>query len=196
MLKTCNPIHSEDIFREEILKPMDYNLVLSELQKASMFDLFRLQAAIGKLLDDPARLIAIKHALRPGMEITYFHEQGNRLVPARVLQIRKTRVAVQDLETGKRWNIPLYMLNLENQVTDITPKQQGVDRLSLQVGYTVGFTGQEGQEQFGTIIKLNPKRAKIQTESGIWAVPYSMLFTVIDGEHGSDRLIPVDRKPT
>ena len=102
MLKTCNPIHSEDIFREEILKPMDYNLVLSELQKASMFDLFRLQAAIGKLLDDPARLIAIKHALRPGMEITYFHEQGNRLVPARVLQIRKTRVAVQDLETGKR----------------------------------------------------------------------------------------------
>ncbi|MCU7906057.1 MAG: hypothetical protein KZQ76_09470 [Candidatus Thiodiazotropha sp. (ex Epidulcina cf. delphinae)] len=124
------------------------------------------------------------------MEITYFHEQGNRLVPARMLQIRKTRAAVQDLETGKRWTIPLYMINLE------TPNQQGVDRLSLRIGDTVGFAGREGQELFGTIIKLNPKRAKIQTEKGIWAVPYSMLFTVIDGEHGNDPLIPVDRKPT
>ncbi|MCU7918628.1 MAG: hypothetical protein KZQ95_09750 [Candidatus Thiodiazotropha sp. (ex Epidulcina cf. delphinae)] len=175
---------------------MDYNLILSELQQASMFDLFRLQAAIGKLLDDPARLIVIKRALRPGMEITYFHEQGNRLVPARVLQIRKTRAAVQDLETGKRWTIPLYMINLENQDTDITPNQQGVDRLSLRIGDTVGFAGREGQELFGAIIKLNPKRAKIQTEKGIWAVPYSMLFPVIDGEHGNDLLIPADRKPT
>lgn len=105
MAKTLEPIHSGEISREEFLKPMDYNLILSELQQASMFDLFLLQAAIGKLLDDPARLIAIKRALRPGMEITYFHEQGNRLVPARVLQIRKTRAAVQDLETGKRWTI-------------------------------------------------------------------------------------------
>lgn len=175
---------------------MDYNLVLSELQQASMFELFRLQAAIGQLLDDPARLIAIKCALRPGMEITYFHEQGNRLIPARVLQIRKTRAVIQDLETAKRWTIPLYMINLENQDTDITPKQQGVDRLSLQVGDAVGFTGKDGQELFGTITKLNPKRAKIQIEHEIWAVPYSMLFPIIDGEHGTDQLISLERKPT
>ncbi|MCU7815377.1 MAG: hypothetical protein KZQ89_16910 [Candidatus Thiodiazotropha sp. (ex Lucinoma kastoroae)] len=85
---------------------------------------------------------------------------------------------------------------LKNRDTDITPKQRGVDRLSLRIGDTIGFLGKDGQELFGTIIKLNPKRVKIQTESGIWAVPYSMLFTVINGEHGSDQLIPVDRKPT
>ena len=123
------------------------------------------------------------------MEITYFDEQGNRLVPARLLEVRKTRASVQDLETGKRWTIPLYTINIDNRETDITPKQQGVDRLSLKVGDTVGFTGREGQELFGTVIKLNPKRAKIQTQSGIWTVPYSMLFTVIDGERGSDQLI-------
>lgn len=168
---------------------MDYNLILSELQQASMFDLFRLHAAIGNLLDDPARLSAIKRTLKPGMEITYFHERGNRLIPARLHEVRKTRAVVQDLETGKRWTIPLYTINLENRDTGITPKQQGVDRLSLRIGDTAGFTGREGQELFGTIIKLNPKRAKIQTGDGIWAVPYSMLFTVIDGEYGSDQLI-------
>lgn len=168
---------------------MDYNLVISELQQASLFDLFRLQAAIGKLLEDPTRLIAIKRALRQGMEITYFHEQENRLIPARLLQIRKTRAVVQDLETGRRWTIPLFMINLENQNTDITSKQKGVDRLSLQVGDIVGFTGKDGQEFVGTIIKLNPKRAKIQTEQEIWAVPYAMLFPVIDGEHESSSVL-------
>jgi hypothetical protein len=182
--------------REVLLKPMDFNLILTELQQASMFDLFRLQAAIGRLLDDPERLIAVKLALRPGMEITYFDEQRNRLVPARILKIRKTRAVIQDLETGKGWTIPLYMINIENQNTDIDTKPQSVDRLSLKVGDTVGFTGKDDEELFGTIIKLNPKRAKIQTENGIWAVPYSMLFTVIDGAPGTGQLIPMDRKPT
>lgn len=71
-----------------------------------MFDLIRLQASIGQLPDGPARLIAIKRALKPGMEITCLHAQANRLIPARVLQIRQTRVVIQKLETGKVWTIP------------------------------------------------------------------------------------------
>ena len=141
---------------------MDFNLILSELQKASTFELFRLRAAIGTLLDDPARLIAIKRELRTGMEITYFDVQENRLVPARLLEVRKTRAVVQDLETGTRWTIPLYIINLDNRDTDITPKQQGVDRLSLHIGDTVGFTGREGQELFGTIIKLKSETGQDQ----------------------------------
>lgn len=172
---------------------MDYNLVLSELQQASTFELFRLQAAIGTLLDDPARLIAIKRELRVGMEITYFHEDANRLVPARVLQIHKTRAVVQDLETGKAWTIRLYMINLDGADTDIQPHQDGIDRLSLRIGDRVGFTGRDGKELFGTVVKLNPKRAKVKTVSGIWAVPYSMLFTVIEGERGGDQSLLAGR---
>ena len=37
-------------------------------------------------------------------------------------------------------------------------------------------------EQKLEFIKLNPKRAKIHTKKGVWAVPYAMLSTVIDGE--------------
>ncbi len=173
---------------------MDYNLILSELQKASTFDLYRLQAAITRLLDDPERVIAIKRQLRPDMEITYFHQEENRLIPARVLELRKTRAVIQDLQSERRWTIPLYMINLQGADTDIAPRRNGLDRLSLRIGDTVGFTGRDGEELFGTLIKLNPKRAKIQTTKGVWAVPYAMLFTVIDGEQAGNQLIPV--KPT
>jgi hypothetical protein len=169
---------------------MDYELIVSELQKASAFDLYRLQSAIGHLLDDPARLNSIKHQLRPGMEITYFEPQENRLIPAQVLEIRRTRVAIQELETRKRWTVPLYMINIEDTNTDIPSKSNQVDRLSLKIGDQVGFTARDGDELFGIVTKLNPKRAKIQTGQGVWAVPYSMLFTVIDSDHSQDQVVP------
>ena len=171
---------------------MDYELIVSALQKASAFDLYRLQSAIGHLLDDPLRLNAIKRQLRPGMEITYFEPQENRLIPVQVLEIRRTRVAIQELQTGKRWTVPLYMINIEGTDTDITPKKSHVDRLSLKIGDQVGFTGRDGSELFGTVVKLNPKRAKIQTRQGVWAVPYSMLFTIIDGEQARDQFLPAE----
>ena len=171
---------------------MDYNLVVSELQKASAFDLYRLHTAIGHLLDDPGRLAAIKRQLRVGLEVTYFDAQKNRLVPAQVLEIRRTQASVRELQTGKRWTVPLYMINVEGTDTDIAPKKNRVDRLSLKIGDQVGFTGRDGSELFGTVIKLNPKRAKIQTNQGIWAVPYSMLFTVIDGGQARDQFTPAE----
>lgn len=171
---------------------MDYELIVSALQKASAFDLYRLQSAIGHLLDDPLRLNAIKRQLRPGMEITYFEPQENRLIPALVLEIRRTRVAIQELQTGKRWTVPLYMINIEGTDTDITPKKNRVDRLTLKIGDQVGFTGKDGSELFGAVIKLNPKRAKIRTSQGVWAVPYSMLFTIIDGEQTRDQSVPAE----
>jgi hypothetical protein len=171
---------------------MDYELIVSALQKASAFHLYRLQSAIGHLLNDPLRLNAIKRQLRPGMEITYFEPQENRLIPAQILEIRKTRAAIQELPTGKRWTVPLYMINIEGADTDITLNKNHVDRLSLKIGDQVGFTGKDGSELFGAVIKLNPKRAKIQTRQGIWSVPYSMLFTIIDGEQGRDQFVPAE----
>jgi hypothetical protein len=169
---------------------LDYDLLLSELRDASLFDLYRLQAAIGNLLDDPARQELAKRQLHPGMETAYFDTQANRLVPARVLQIRKSRVLVEALETGKRWTIPVYMFNVQGEVPDIRPPRNGVDRLSLRIGDRVGFTRRDGQELMGRVIKLNAKRAKIDTSEGVWNVPYSMLFPVIEGERGDDVLLP------
>jgi hypothetical protein len=172
---------------------MNFNQIISELQQASLFDLYRLHAAIGKRLDDPSRLQALKRQLKPGMDITYFHVQENRLIAARILEIRKTRVTVKERDTGKRWTIPLYTINLQSTDTDISPQRGQVDRLSLKIGDSVGFKCRDGQEIFGTVVKLNPKRAKVKTRYDIWAVPYSLLFRVIDGEQGGHLVISAKR---
>ncbi|MEE8286001.1 MAG: hypothetical protein V3R72_04850, partial [Gammaproteobacteria bacterium] len=120
--------------------------------------------------------------------------EDNRLIPARLLEVRKTRAVVQDLQSERRWTIPLFMINLQGADTDIAPRSDSVDRLSLRIGDTVGLTARDGEELFGTVMKLNPKRAKIQTTKGVWAMPYAMLFTVLDGEQAGNQLIPA--KPT
>ena len=63
---------------------MNYTLVLKELEKASLFELFRLESAINDQLEDPVRLLAIKRQLRVGTDITYFDTHKNRQVPARL----------------------------------------------------------------------------------------------------------------
>jgi len=87
---------------------MDYELIVSALQKASAFDLFRLQSAIGHLLDDPLRLNTIKRQLRPGMEITYFKPQENRLIPAQVLEISSLKFLSKKVELS-----PYYQCDIE-----------------------------------------------------------------------------------
>lgn len=165
---------------------MQYDTVLAELQKATAFELFRLQAAINILMEDPNRLSKIKQKLKPGMEVQYFDEDQNRLIPGQVLEIRKTRVSVQNLESGKHWNIPVYMLNVDESPVDITPQRQQVERLSLKIGDQVGFAHEGSRELYGPVVKLNPKRAKIKTFEGIWSVPYSMLYSIIEGENASE----------
>ena len=44
---------------------MDYSRFLEELEQASLFDLYRLQVAIGHQLDDPRRIQEIKKRIKP-----------------------------------------------------------------------------------------------------------------------------------
>ena len=125
------------------------------------------------------------------METSYFHAPENRLVPVLLPQVHKSRVAMEELDSGKRWTIPACMFNLQGEVPDLAPRQRGkVDRLTLQVGDRVGFTDNNGRELMGKVIKLNPKRAKIATAEGIWNVYYESLFPVIEGERDQGVLLP------
>ena len=74
---------------------MDYPEIIKVLETASTFDLYRLQVAIGHLLEEPKRLKAIKRRLKPGQEITYFDRGENRLVEARVIKLKQTRLSVE-----------------------------------------------------------------------------------------------------
>ncbi len=162
---------------------MDYTQLLNELEKASLFDLYRLRVGIGKMLDQPDRIKAIKRRLRIGMEVTYFDEGENRLIPATVEEIQRTKLLVRNTSDGKKWKMPFHMINLDGVDTDIHADQGQVDRNSLKVGELVGYHDRMQREQYGKIIRLNPKTVTLHVmkDGAEWRVPYNLLFKVVDG---------------
>lgn len=164
---------------------MNYTLFLEELAKASLFELYRLNAAIGNQLDDPTRIAAVKRALRVGQTLHWFDTTQNRLVEAKLLRINRTRAEIRNLADGKPWTIPFYLIDMEGQDVAIAArKRQALDRNSLRVGDRVGFKDRQGLERFGQVVKLNPKTASVQVDAMRWRVGYSLLVPVIDGDLG------------
>jgi hypothetical protein len=164
---------------------MDFTAIVNELRSASLFDLFRLSAAISQLLDDPARIAQVKAQLAPGMKITFFSTTTNRLEAATVLELRRTQLLVRLESDGARWLIHFGSVNVENVDADLrsSPRQTGLDRSRLKVGDAVGYTAQSGQACFGVVIRLNQKTATVRlTDGAIWRVGYEHLFPVIHGE--------------
>jgi len=176
---------------------MDFTEVLNTLNKATLFDLHRLQSAIYQEMSNPIRIQAIKVHLKPGKKISYFDPDLNCLIDAVVIKAKKTRCLVKHIEDGKVWNIPFYYINLADVDTDIksSEKQKGIARAVLKVGDRVGFKGKEQEDLYGEVIRLNQKTATIQVGlNSQWRVSYSLLFSVLDGEgteeQGTQTLLP------
>lgn len=51
---------------------MNYSKILEELNHASLFELYRLEQAISRSLEDPVRIEKIKDSLKVGQNIEYF----------------------------------------------------------------------------------------------------------------------------
>ena len=167
------------------MKQLDYSALLQTLNDATLFDLWRLRAAISRSLEDPARLAAIRRQLHVGMVVRYFEASENRDLSAEILKIKRSRALVRNLHDGGRWDLPFYMLNLQGVDTSIrtASKAQQVDRAQLRVGDKVGYFDRDHQERYGEVIRLNPKKAKVRLTTGeVWHVPYSMLFYVLEGQ--------------
>lgn len=164
---------------------MDYTLVIEQLRSASLFDLYRLRAALTLVLEDPERIEQVRARLRPGMAVTYFDEAQNRLVEATVRELHRTRLLVENRRDGKLWSIPFGAVNVEGVDADLrvgTAGPQGLDRSRLKVGDAVGFRDRQNQDMYGRVLALNQKTATILTGDGQrWRVAYQFLFPVIDG---------------
>ena len=120
---------------------MDYTKILEELNRASLFDLHRLQSAIYQELLNPKRIDQIKAQLKIGQAISYFDHQSNDLIDAVILKIQKTRCLVRNVKDNRNWNLPFYYLNLDEVDADIQPPKNavGIPKKSLKVGAKVGF---------------------------------------------------------
>ncbi len=162
---------------------MNYTEIVEALNKASLFDLFRLNAAINTQLENPDKLNRIKNQLKVNQEISYFDKNDNRLIEATIIKIKRTRVLVRHHHDGRQWNIPFYMLNLDHVDTDIhTSSSQKVDKNNLRTGDKVTYKDRNGKEQYGTVFKLNPKTAGVLVGNIKWRVYYQHLSFIIEGK--------------
>ncbi|MBF0340973.1 MAG: hypothetical protein HQL95_08445 [Magnetococcales bacterium] len=163
---------------------MDYSAILDALQHATPFDLYRLQLGIDGMLEQPERIQQLRQQMRPGQEITYLSNRENRLVAATIDAVQRTQLHVTDKETGKRWRIPLYAVNLAGVGVDLktASARTPLTRNHLRVGESVGFLDRENREIYGVIQQLNPKTASLLTNQGVrWRVGYAWLFKITDG---------------
>jgi len=162
---------------------MDYTSIIEGLRVASLFDLFRLRAVLTMQLEDPGRIEQVRARLRPGMPITYFDEVQNRLVSASVIELRRTRLLIENQHDKERWSIPFGAVNIEEVETDLraAAAPQGLERSRLKVGDAVGFRDRQNQDRYGQVLALNPKTVTILTrDQQRWRVAYQFLFPVID----------------
>jgi len=169
---------------------MDYSTVMSELDDASLFDLYRLNVAIRKELDDPRRIEEVKRMIKEGDIISYFEDSENRLIQAEVIELKRTRVLVKNKHDMRRWTIPFYMVNVEDVATDIThpTTTKGMNRNEIRIGDLVGFRSKSNKNVRGKVMRINPKTVTLFVEPNQkWRVSYSMLYPIIDGEKAHEQ---------
>jgi hypothetical protein len=167
---------------------MDYSKIMNELGEASLFDLYRLRAAIDKELDDPDRVEKIRRLIKVGETVRYFVDEENRLIEAEVLEIKRTRVLVRNKHDLKRWDIPFYMINLEGIPVDIVRPEntKGISRHEVRIGDFYGFRDRANNVLRGKVIRINPKTVTLFVEPNQnWRVGYSMLHSIIDGQQSN-----------
>ena len=176
---------------------MDIQTIFEQLETATDFELYRIKSAIEKVLEDPDRLKFLKSKITVGMKVDYFCYDRNKLIECVVLQVKRSRVSVEETLSGQKWTLPFYFLNLDNVETEvISNKATGMSKAELAIGDTVGFIStRDNQEYVGQVIKLNPKRAVIAINQESWTVPYAMLFPVLTlvAEETNQTILLADR---
>ncbi|NEP63154.1 MAG: hypothetical protein F6K31_40645 [Symploca sp. SIO2G7] len=162
---------------------MDYSAIVKAIDHCSGFDLYRLYVAIGNMLEDPKRITEAKRRLHPGDTVEYLNPGKNRVINAKLIKFQRTKVVVENLDDHEEWIIPYYALNIHGADASITENvKEGLGRNEVAVGDHIGFFDRDGNERYGTVIRLNQKTVTLNCSHQKWRVSYRFLFKVLDLE--------------
>ncbi len=162
---------------------MNFTEVLDALKLASGFELYRLRAAIDRMLNDPRWIVAIRKALRIGQQVEYFDEKDNRICTGQVLELRQKTVLLLRLDTAQRWLMPYTSINLGGvDVTIRDNPNQGLSRQEVAVGDSVGFLDREQRPRSGKVIRINDKTVTLISQNQRWRVAYALLHRIMDAD--------------
>jgi hypothetical protein len=172
---------------------MNFSDTIKALNSASAFELFRLRAAIDRVLDEPRWLQAIQSRLKVGQAVQFFDLRANALKRGQVLEMRRKEVVVLDLDDAVRWVLSYAAINLDGVDVHIREqKPQGLGRNEVAQGDVLGFVDRDQQQRIGKVIRLNDKTVTLQCDKGQWRVGYSLLHRVVDVD---GTVQPVDVRP-
>ncbi|MFT0173262.1 hypothetical protein ACLKMY_30395 [Paraburkholderia mimosarum] len=160
--------------------------ILDRLRQAPSAELYRLYVAIGKMLDDPRRILEVRQQLHLGMSVDYVGD--NPLEPlsqGTIVELRHTQAVVQDGRSRRHWAIPYAAIIPGRAAPVVQPEPPPSPRSKPEefvIGDTVGFTDKHLNERFGIIVRLNTKTASIAVtgSEGHWRVSYGLLRKIVD----------------
>lgn len=174
-------------------KTMNFSETIATLNKASAFDLYRLRAAIDRVLGEPGWMDVVRSRLRIGQTIEYFDPQANRAHSGQVLDLRRKQAVVLDLATRKRWLISYAAVNLDGADVEIREKpKQGLGRNEVAVGDVVGFLDRSHQQRSGRVVRLNDKTVTLHCGHQQWRVSYGLLHRVVDSSVFNGETLELD----
>jgi hypothetical protein len=160
---------------------MKYEEILSALQQASGFDLYRLRAMLDRVLADPKWTLAVRRQLHQGQEVAYYDPATNQQHAATLIEFRRKEAVVRDQATGQYWVIPYAAINLEGADVRIRESgKPGLSRHEVSVGDTVGFLDKEQRQRQGRVIRLNDKTVTLLCDEQNWRVSYALLHRVME----------------
>jgi hypothetical protein len=169
---------------------MNFSEVINSLSSASAFDLYRMRAAIDRVLDDPRWMQSVQSRIRAGQEVKYFDPQDNVLKSGVVLEMRRKQAVV--VTNSRRWLISYAAINVDGVDVQIREnKAQGLGRNEVAIGDTVGFVDREKNQHIGKIIRLNDKTVSLQCEGTQWRVAYAYLHRVVDAQSSDQGTVEV-----
>lgn len=170
---------------------MDYSEILAALRQASAFDLYRLRAAIDRVLDQPEWMLAVQSRLRVGQAVQYFDPGTNRAHTGQLLELRRKQAVVLDDETRRRWLISYAAINLDGADVEVREQPRlGLGRNEVAVGDRVGFVDRHQRERAGRVLRLNDKTVTLLCDGQQWRVDYSLLHRIVDGQAANGVALP------
>jgi hypothetical protein len=160
---------------------MNFSDILKALNAASAFELYRMRAAIDRVLDEPRWVLAVQSRLQVGHIIEYFDARSNKLRRGQLLELRRKQAVILDQDDGRRWLIEYASINLDGTDVQIREQpKQGLGRNELAVGEVVGFLDRNQQQRSGRITRLNDKTVSLLCDQRHWRVAYSLLHRVVE----------------
>ena len=131
---------------------MNFSDIIKALNQASAFELYRMRAAIDRVLDESHWLRAVQVRLRVGQSVQYFDPQANALKRGQVLEMRRKQLVVLDLDDARRWIISYAAVNLDGSDVQIREdKRQGLGRNEVAIGEVVGFVDRDQRVEDGLV---------------------------------------------